>query len=300
MGIAVFNTSEDIYSVIRSNSDLLVLGDSIFTSSTGKFYIVLGVTGCRAITIDNVITTDITTCYGDSTGAIQVLATGGFGSPYQYSIDNGDTYQPDISYFDSLPAGDYPVVVIDKEGCAQPGPTVTVNQPDTLTIEVLSAEDVTDFEDGVIQVAAYGGTAPYTFTLQPDSIVQGFGTYNFAIGDTGVYVVEVSDLRNCGPAATDTIEMNYDPEPNSLDPTNAPELRVYPNPTSGMFTLEMPIDVDDCTIDVLSLSGQVVHSHQAYSTGGMIIEVMDVSHLSKGMYMLRVNGKTLKSGVVVN
>jgi hypothetical protein len=94
--------------------------------------------------------------------------------------------------------------------------------------------------------------------------------------------------------------MNYDPEPNSLDPTNAPELRVYPNPTSGMFTLEMPIDVDDCTIEVLSLSGQVVHSHQAYSTGGMIIEVLDVSHLSKGMYMLRVNGRTLKSGVVVN
>jgi len=297
---AVFNIDETTYTIIRSNSSLLVLGDSIYVSENENDYIVIGVVGCQPISVDNVIVTDITTCYGDSTGAIQILATGGFGSPWQYSIDNGLSYQPDISYFDSLPAGDYPTVVIDKENCTQAGPTITINQPDTLTIEVLAAEDVTDFQDGVIQVAAYGGTAPYTYTLMPDSLVQGFGTYNFAIEDTGVYVVEVNDLRNCGPVATDSIEIGYDPEPNSLDPANTPELRVYPNPTSGMFTLEMPVDVAECSIEVLSLTGQVVHRHQAFSTGGMIIEVLDVSHLPKGMYMLRVNGKALRSGIVVN
>ncbi len=114
-GYAVLNTPSGLYSIIRSNSDLIVLGDSIYTSSTGKFYIVGGIIGCLPISVDDVIVQDVSTCYGDSTGSLQILASGGFGSPWQYSIDNGLNYQADISYFGDLPAGDYPVVVIDKE-----------------------------------------------------------------------------------------------------------------------------------------------------------------------------------------
>ena len=51
----------------------------------------LGVIGCDPISIDNAIPTDVTTCYGDSTGSIQVSASGGFGAPWNYSIDNGET-----------------------------------------------------------------------------------------------------------------------------------------------------------------------------------------------------------------
>ncbi|MEN8193438.1 MAG: T9SS type A sorting domain-containing protein [Bacteroidota bacterium] len=295
-GQGVFNTTDNLYSVIHSNSDLLVIGDSIYTSTTGSFYIVMGVIGCLPISIDNIIKQDVSTCYGDSTGSLQVLATGGFGAPWQYSIDNGLSYS-ELSYFGDLPAGDYPVVVIDKEGCAQPGNIETVNQPDTLVIESVTFSDITADADGLIEVAASGGSSPYTFTLQPVGTVQGFGTFTFGLSDSGVYYVEVNDLQNCGPVTTDSITIN-----NVVGIYNYSDLqvKVFPNPTSGIMTLEMPFEGMEATMEVLSLTGQVMVSRQVYSSGGVIREKIDLSDLAKGMYMLRVDGQTLKSGVVVN
>ncbi len=294
---AIFHNREKLYSVIRTDSDLLILGDSVYTSSNGKFYIAVGVIGCLPISVDNVIVSDVETCYGDSTGALQILATGGFGSPWQYSIDNGLSYQSDIAYFPDLPAGDYPVVVIDKENCAQPGPTVSVIQPDTLMIELVSSSDITNDADGSIVVAASGGTSPYTYTLQPTGTDQGFGTYTFSAGDEGKYIVELNDGQNCGPVAIDTIEIR---NTVGVDYSSILDVKIYPNPTSGMITLEMPYEGSECMLEVLSLTGQVVMSRQVYSTGGVLRETIDVSDLSKGMYMLRVAGQTLRSSIVVN
>ncbi len=67
-----------------------------------------------------------------------------------------------------------------------------------------------------------------------------------------------------------------------------------------MITVEMPYEGFECSLEILSLAGQVVRSRQVYSSGGVIRETLDVSDLSKGMYMLRVDGQTLKSGIVVN
>mgnify|MGYP006288601483 CR=1 FL=1 len=294
----LFKSGEDLYIVMRSNSDLLVLGDSIYTSDGISYNMYLGVIGCLPISIDNVIVNDVSTCYGDSTGGLQIQATGGFGSPYQYSIDNGLSYQSN-AFFQDLPAGNYPVVVIDQENCAQEGPVANVGQPDSLEIELISSADITNEGDGSIVVAASGGTTPYTFTLLPDNLVQGFGTYTFQPGDSGRYVVQVDDAHNCGPVKTDSITIQ-DFYGVGFDDLSELEVRIYPNPASGMITLEMPFEEAECTLEVLSLTGQVVMSRQVYSTGGVLRETIDVSDLSKGMYMLRVDGKTLRSGIVVN
>jgi len=258
----------------------------------------IGVIGCLPISIDNVIVNDVNTCYGDSTGGLQIQATGGFGSPYQYSIDNGLNYQSN-AFFQDLPAGEYPIVVIDQENCTQVGPVATVNQPDSLKIELISSSDITNEADGSIVVAASGGTTPYTFMLLPDSLQQGFGTFTFEPGDSGRYVVQVDDANNCGPVKTDSITIK-DFYGLGFDDLSELEVRIYPNPATGMITLEMPFDEDECTLEVLSLTGQVVLSRQVYSTGGVLRETIDVSDLSKGMYMLRIDGKTLRSGIVVN
>ncbi len=296
-GRGLFKSGDQLYTLMRTNSDLIVVGDSIYTSDGTSFYMVLGVIGCLPISVDNVIVSDVETCFGDSTGALQILATGGFGSPWQYSIDNGLSYQPDIAYFPDLPAGDYPVVVIDKENCAQPGPVISIVQPDTLMIELVSSSDITNDADGSIVVAASGGSSPYTYTLQPNGTIQGFGTYTFGIGDEGRYVVEVNDAQNCGPVAIDSIDIN---STVGVDYSSTLEVRIYPNPTSGMLTLEMPYEGSECILEVLSLTGQVVMSRQVYSIGGVLRETIDVSDLSKGMYMLRVAGQTLRSSIVVN
>ncbi len=246
--------------------------------------------------MDNVFPSDVLSCFGDSTGALEIQVAGGFGEPYQYSIDNGLTYFDDQRFLD-LPAGEYEIVVLDRADCPENYGLVTINQPDTLMIELISSSDITTGADGSIVVAASGGTSPITYTLQPTGTVQGFGTYTFSAGDEGKYIVEVNDGQGCGPVAIDTIEIR---NAVGVDYSSILDVKIYPNPTSGMITLEMPYEGSEFTLEVLSLTGQIVLSRQVYSTGGVLIETIDVSDLSKGMYMLRVDGKTLRSGIVVN
>ena len=67
----------------------------------------------------------------------------------------GQTYWPGQSTFNDLPAGEYSIMVVDKENCSQTGPTVTITEPDTLIIEVFSTSDITQEADGSIIVTAY-------------------------------------------------------------------------------------------------------------------------------------------------
>jgi len=191
------------------------------------------------------------------------------------------------------------VVVIDQKNCTGVGPVVTVGQPDSLRIELISSSDITNEADGSIVVAATGGTTPYTFTLLPDNLIQGFGTYTFQPGDSGRYVVQVNDAKNCGPVETDSIDI-MDFYGVGFEDISELEVRMFPNPASRMITLEMPLEEAEVTLEIMSLTGQVLMSRQVYPSGGVLREDIDVSDLSRGMYMVRVNGKTLRSGIVVN
>ncbi len=284
------------FNFMRTNSDTIVVGDDVYDSDGASYILILGIIECKRISIDKVTTLDVSTCFGDSTGSIHLYVTGGFGEPYQYSFDNGLTYNDD-AYLDNLPVGDYKIVVSDRENCTHPGDLQTINQPEPLLVELVSSSGTSTNVDGEIVVAASGGSGPYTFTLQPGGLEQGFGTFSIAPGDEGFYFVEVTDTQNCGPVSTDSIGIfvlsdGFDLSENGV--------KLYPNPTSGVITLEMPYDGTEATLEVLSLTGQVLVSRQVYSAGGVIHETIDLSNLSKGMYMIRVEGQTLRSGVVVN
>ena len=375
---AIFNDNEDLITVIRSNSDLLVLGDSIYTNPFENYFIAIGTIGCLPINI-NPIKTDVNGCYGDENGTIFIGASGGFGGPYRYSIDNGDTYQDNDPNFSSLGAGVYPTVIIDNSNCAQAGPEIIINEPDTLmitnvacedalcfggegsitieasggtgnvffstdggsnysyavgtaenfpegtysisisdandcitdldsslaieqpdelTITLESSADITDEADGEIVVSAAGGTNPYSFTINPSAGTQNPDTiFTFSAGEGGDYIVEVDDANNCGPVSTSTITISDLTNISNPDILNA---SIYPNPSSGMVTVEFNTDKAEMTMEVFSIDGRNVMSRQVYSKGGHVKETLDLSSLDKGMYMIRVDQQTLSSAVVIN
>jgi large repetitive protein len=55
-------------------------------------------------------------CFNAGDGAITITASGGSGSGYQYSIDNGSSWHSG-NVFNNLQAGDYPLKVKDDAGC---------------------------------------------------------------------------------------------------------------------------------------------------------------------------------------
>ena len=126
------------------------------------------------------------------------------------------------------------------------------------------------------------------------------GTYYFAYADSGKYVIAVNDLNGCGPSATDTIEINVEYSSHvGFETLDGAEVKLYPNPTSGVVTFEMPFDEAECPMEVMNMTGQIVLKRQVYSSGGVINETLDLSNQAKGLYLLRINGQTLQSAIVV-
>jgi hypothetical protein len=79
-------------------------------------------------------------------------------------------------------------------------------------------------------------------------------------------------------------------------------LSVYPNPTSGRFTVSISnAEATDMTIEFVNISGQVVYRNEVKATYSYTDEI-DASQFAKGVYYLKVNnGKEVKvEKVVVN
>ena len=68
---------------------------------------------------------------------------------------------------------------------------------------------------------------------------------------------------------------------------SAPQLQILPNPTRNSFIIRNLNDT--CIARIYSLDGRLVKTIQA--SEGMVV---DMSELSQGMYLLNVNGQTLK------
>ena len=85
------------------------------------------------------------------------------------------------------------------------------------------------------------------------------------------------------------IRMSFDPAVLSVDNVISGEFNVYPNPNNGVFTVELNnIKADDYRISVTNVLGQEVYtSTKEIST--LISEKIDLSDLSKGIYMLEIS-----------
>jgi PKD repeat protein len=103
-------------------------------------------------------------CFGDSTGMIQVQATGGTGS-YNYSIDAGVNWQL-INSFENLTAGIYDIILEDVNGCTFTVEAEVGAPSDSLEIlEVIIEQPSCPGEaNGTIAIQASGGTAPYQYS----------------------------------------------------------------------------------------------------------------------------------------
>lgn len=121
---------------------------------------------------------------------IVATATGGTGD-LTYTIDN-------ISYqtsgeFTNLPNGTYEVCVRDANGCTDcEEVTVAINTM-VVVAELVQNVSCNGEDDGIIEVGAAGGTAPYTYSINGEEPQSSHLFTGLAIG---VYEVTVMDANN--------------------------------------------------------------------------------------------------------
>jgi gliding motility-associated-like protein len=147
---------------------------------------------------------------GLNPGSITLTASGGT-PPYQYSIDNGATLQP-TGQFNNLPAGIYPVYVVDANGCTfTQNVNLTVNELDV----TVTKHDVSCFglADGSFYLATTDGVGPYTLTASWLSAPQTepSGLFAYTGQSAGLYDIRIEDSQ--GWLFMDTIEIK---EPTAI------------------------------------------------------------------------------------
>ncbi|WP_172678805.1 SprB repeat-containing protein, partial [Jiulongibacter sediminis] len=175
--------------LIGSSSDSTALGAECcdyFASQPG------------ALSVDLVEKTDVL-CFGDSTGAINVTASGG-ASPYIFDwLDlPGNTNQEDRS---NIAAGLYTVVVVDSLGCTDTL-QVTITEPAAALTNSFTQTDVLCFGNstGAIDLSVSGGTGPYTYAWSNAETTQDISGLT-----AGTYSVTITDANGCTSTASTTI-----------------------------------------------------------------------------------------------
>ncbi|WP_367392859.1 DNRLRE domain-containing protein [Lewinella sp. LCG006] len=167
---------------------------------------VTDVNGCFSVTSVEItqpteLLTDHTqvnvSCFGESTGSIDLIVTGGT-MPYSYSwtLDGGPfgAITQDLS---GLAAGTYAVTVTDGNLCTVTR-TIIITEPASAVAASSVVTDVSCFgdSDGQIVLMVMGGTAPYSYSwMGPGGFTA--ATKNISGLSAGTYDVTITDALGC-------------------------------------------------------------------------------------------------------
>lgn len=222
---------------------------------------------------------DTTICDGQTL----VLDAQNSGATYVWSNSQVTTQTNTVSQ-----AGNYVAYVTDTNGCLGIGSIVVdvlsapsasnifVQQVSTVVqLSVMNAQNATnylwDFGDGT------------TATNAPASVSH---TYSAS----GVYPVFVTLTNECGTTtiAQTVIVTNT----ASLDENEMTGLKLYPNPASDQFTIELP-DAQNAVVSVVDMTGATVVATQTLEAH----TVLSVHGWAKGVYFVRVQNDSKTNSI---
>lgn len=225
-GISYSNVSaanEPVISLQTTDDNILI--DKIVLRSTPQLTepgIVISSAGCSGNDVRFTTTVINVSCHGSTNGQITVSsATGGSGTGYTYSVNNGVFQSNNI--FTGLPSAIYKIRVKDSNGAISSEQSVFVDEPKTLQASTFKDNlSCLNSNDGRITASVFGGTSPYV--------------YNWSSGQTtalvtnltpGTYTVTVSDANGCTALPIATV---------IISPTNIPDATVtLIQPTDNAF-----------------------------------------------------------------
>lgn len=135
----------------------------------------------------NLISKSDAVCNGETSGSIEVIATGGT-SPYAYEWNNGQSG----SGITNIGAGTYLITATDANGC-QDTLSESISEPTAIVItESITHPTCDDSYDGAVEVIVSGGTPGYIIEWSNEST----GPVTEKLGP-GTISVEVRDENQC-------------------------------------------------------------------------------------------------------
>lgn len=214
-------------------------------------------------------------CFDDCDGSITVTITGGT-APFTYDIGSGPQAG---NVFNGLCQGTYNITVEDGASCLQIL-SVTLGGPS----EIVGSSVVTDElvgNDGAINLTASGGTGTLDYSWT------GPGGFTATSQDltgltTGMYNVTITDDNGCSITIID-IFVNSSV---GIDESPMVEFTVYPNPSTGIFTLDLgSSENNDTQIILRDVTGRIIENYAV--TGQQLIQ-LDLTEKASGTYYVNI------------
>jgi uncharacterized repeat protein (TIGR03803 family) len=218
-------------------------------------------------------------CNGVSNGSATVnLRTGGLGISTIYSWSpGGGTNQTE----NNLSAGTYTVTVVNNTGPVCPVlAVIAITQPPPLILTADSINATTGNCDGSAWANVSGGTAPYTYSWTGGLITD---TINNQCA--GYYCCTITDAGGC----IDSVCTNIETTTGTGEVKGESEkVKVYPNPNVGVFTMELSVASNRCSVEVYNVLGENVYNTSLPQTPKGALSEIDLTTQPDGVYFYRV------------
>jgi gliding motility-associated-like protein len=144
-------------------------------------------------------------CFGQCIGEINITGAAGGAGGYQYSIDNGATFQASGSFL-TLCAGVYNVVVADANACTATS-IETITEPVVLSYAAITTPNACHFSNGAcngtMTLNEAGGTGLMTYSINNGVTFQASNLFTNLCA--GTYNVVIMDANGCTVTGTETI-----------------------------------------------------------------------------------------------
>ncbi|PCH68855.1 MAG: hypothetical protein COC01_02830 [Bacteroidetes bacterium] len=196
-GIAPFTFDWSSQGTTVSSSNFSQALDLTIGDYTVNVYDDLGCPSSMTVTITEpsellIFTNGNDVACGTSNGTANVSVSGGT-QGYLYLWSNGST----TSTVSSLNSGNYPVTVLDANGCIKES-AVFINDLGGALVVITEVNDVScnGGNDGSIKVTVNGSSSPYTFGWN-----NGATTQNVAGLTAGEYIINLEDANGCKSTA---------------------------------------------------------------------------------------------------
>ena len=144
-----------------------------------------------------------------------------------------------------------------------------------------------------------GGTSGYTYAWSNGKTSADLNPPTTA----GIYTVTVTDATGCTKVASFTVHSPCFREGSNPNTTEVTEdiIKVYPNPSQGIFYVQIPADNKDAEILINDVSGRIIDRKIITENDGTPIQ-FNLGNVPSGMYFVQIhagnktqNDKIIKS-----
>lgn len=238
-------------------------------------------------------------CFGASTGKIIITPAGGT-RPYQFSKDNGVTWQPD-SVFSSLPQATYPLTIKDAHNCTWTGSATIGLIPNNPNLNFIISSNQHEQDTLVMKEISWVKPDSVKWQFHPSATIIDHNPnepkIKFSNYDTtaGYWIRLIGHYPTCTYTVQKTVKI-YPYDPNAVVAPSAynkgiKKAELFPNPNNGQFTLNVEFyKMQKVTVYVTSVPGVIVMPKKTFPTTMHLVNnfLSEMNGAQPGTYIMRI------------